>query len=147
MISYLNRKVRERGFDGDGSAVIDRLVRKFVERGYVDDASFAAMKARDLAARGYGERRLGATLYAARIGDDDGEEARQIAAEQRITAALAYARRRRFGPFALEKVSDRKIFERQMAAMLRAGHPPELSRRILGLPPGSEPDAEALSDY
>lgn len=147
LTSYLNRKVRERGFDGDGGAVIDRLVRNFAERGYVDDASYAAMKARDLAARGYGERRLGATLYAARISDDDSEEARQIAAEQRTAAALAYARRRRFGPFAGEKVSDRKVFEKQMAAMLRAGHPPELSRRILDLAPGSEPDPEALSIY
>ena len=142
--SYLNRKVRERGFEGDGDAAIDALISKFHERGYVDDAGYASMKARDLAARGYGERRLGSTLYAAGINEADGEEARQIGADNRVAAALAYARRRRFGPFANEQVEDRKLFEKQLAAMLRAGHPPALSRKILQLKPGDEPDIEAL---
>lgn len=140
LTSYLKRKVRERGYDGDDDRAIDGLVRKFVDRGYVDDASYAAMKARDLAARGYGERRLGATLYAAGISEADGEEAREIGADKRVAAALAYARRRRFGPFAVEKVIDRKLFEKQMAAMLRAGHPPALARKILDLPPGYDLD-------
>ena len=145
LTSYLNRKVRERGFEGDGDTAIADLVAKFADRGYVDDAAYAAMKARDLAARGYGERRLGNTLYAAGISDKDGEEARAIGANKRVHAALAYARRRRFGPFAVEKVSDRKLFEKQMSAMLRAGHPPALSRKILDLAPGVEPDPDALS--
>lgn len=142
--SYLNRKVRERGVEGDGDAIVDRIVQNFAERGYVDDASYAAMKARDLAARGYGERRLGATLYAAGIEESDSHEAKAIGAQKRVTAALAYARRRRFGPFAANAPEDRKVFEKQMAAMLRAGHPPDLSRRILSLQPGNEPDPDDL---
>ena len=47
-----------------------------------------------------------------------------------LTAALTFARRRRVGPFGPE-VADRALRDRQLAAMLRAGHPLDLSRRIL----------------
>lgn len=140
---YLERKVAERGWAPDGEPGIDRLVAKLSAAGYVDDAAFALSRARDLAGRGYGERRLGGTLHQAGIGDADGEAARAHAAAERVAAALAFARRRRLGPYASE-VPDPKLRERQLAALIRAGHPFELARRILALEPGTEPDIEAL---
>ena len=53
-----------------------------------------------------------------------------VDAARALTAALTFARRRRVGPFGPE-VADRALRDRQLAAMLRAGHPLDLSRRIL----------------
>jgi regulatory protein len=45
-------------------------------------------------------------------------------------AILALARRRRFGPFAAGPI-DRALREKQIAAMLRAGHPLDSAREIV----------------
>lgn len=143
LASYLHRKVRERGWAGDDEAPIDAIVERFAELGYVDDAAFAASKARDLAARGYGARRLGQTLYAAGIGDEDSREAREIADAAALDAAMAFARRRRIGPFSTERVDDLAIRKKQLAAMLRAGHDFALSRKIIDLAPGEAIDLDS----
>lgn len=85
---YLKRKLGERGWaDGDGAtlsaaaAVIDTIVERFAELGYVDDRALAESRARTLAARGYGARRLGQALGALGIAAADGAEARQQAEE------------------------------------------------------------------
>jgi regulatory protein len=138
LASYLSRKLRERGWGGEGNPPIEALVERFAELGYVDDAAYAAAKARTLAARGYGERRLGEALYAAGIGEDDAAEARSIADASKLEAALTFARRRRFGPYAQDKVTDPAKRQKQTAAMLRAGHPFGLVRKILDLDPGAD---------
>ncbi|MBB3764217.1 regulatory protein RecX [Sphingomicrobium lutaoense] len=137
LAAYLARKLRERGWEGEGDPPIDSLVERFTELGYVDDAAFAANKARSLTARGYGARRLGDALYAAGIAESDAEEANRIAESQKIDAALAFARRRRFGPYAQKRETDPARREKQVAAMLRAGHPYGIVRKILDLSPGA----------
>ena len=98
--SYLSRKIRERGWNGDSGPDIERLVERFAETGLVDDASFALAKSRSLSERGYGRRRVRQALRAAGIEEADGEAAHELAAEQAVDAALRFARRRRIGPFA-----------------------------------------------
>ncbi|HEU0066334.1 MAG TPA: RecX family transcriptional regulator, partial [Sphingomonas sp.] len=56
-------------------------------------------------------------------------------------SALAFARRRRIGPWARE-APDRAAADKQIAAMLRAGHRFDLARRIVALPPGDPPDPQ-----
>ena len=58
-------------------------------------------------------------------------------------AALRFARRKRLGPWGPGEV-ERPLREKQLAAMLRAGHPLDLARRVLALPPGEEPVAADL---
>ena len=55
---YLRRKLRERGWEGDGEPDLDGDRRALRRAGYVDDAAFALTKARSLTGRGYGKRRL-----------------------------------------------------------------------------------------
>jgi regulatory protein len=52
---------------------------------------------------------------------------------QRRQAAVAYARRRRFGPFSREPLSadDRQGREKQLAALLRAGHDLAHARQVV----------------
>ena len=145
LAAYLTRKLRERGWDGAGEPPVKALVEKAARVGFVDDAAFALGKARSLTARGYGARRVSQALHAAGIDETDGEAARDHAREDAVEAALRFARRRRFGPFAAA-APDSKDQERQLAAMLRAGHGFRLSKVILELPPGAEFDSQAFDN-
>ncbi|MBY6127810.1 recombination regulator RecX [Qipengyuania aquimaris] len=133
--AYLQRKLRERGWDGDGQPDIDALVERFADKGYVDDEAYARSKANGLLARGYGARRVEETLRAAGIDEEVRGDAAPEEAEAR-QAAVALAKRRRFGPFArpgsdetVEEAHKRR--EKQLAAIIRAGHGFDHARRIV----------------
>ncbi|MDE2435511.1 MAG: RecX family transcriptional regulator [Sphingomonadales bacterium] len=126
---YLRRKLRERGWAGEGEPPVAATVARFVAAGYVDDAAFAKAKSGSLLRRGYGARRIEQALGAAGIAETVREEVRAGAAAQR-QAALALARKRRFGPFGAAMI-DRALREKQVAALLRAGHPLDSARFLV----------------
>lgn len=126
---YLRRKLRERGWEGEGEPRLAALVERYVELGYVDDEAFARSRSGSLLRRGYGERRVRQALGEAGVAEDLRERLRPDETEAR-RAAVALARRRRFGPFGGAK-PDRPLREKQIAAMLRAGHPLDNARRIV----------------
>lgn len=98
---------------------------------YVDDRGFGEMRVRGLERRGYGPRRVAQALTAAGIDAELREDLSEgIDARQ---AAIAYARRRRFGPFGAGEVSS-EVRQKQFAAMMRAGHAPAVVREILDAP-------------
>lgn len=143
--AYCKRKLRERGFEGaeDGARPpdVEALVERFVAKGYVDDSAFARAKAGGLLRRGFGARRIGEALRS--DGIEEGLRADVAPGEaSRREAAAAYARRRRFGPFARDGGSetDRAAREKQLAALLRAGHDASHARRVLFA--GSEGEVE-----
>lgn len=127
--AYLRRKLRERGWAEEREADPRALVERYVGLGYVDDAAFARARSGGLLRRGYGQRRIDQTLGAAGISSDIREETRASEAEARH-AALAMARKRRFGPFGHE-APDRQRREKQLAAMLRAGHALDSARELV----------------
>ena len=126
---YLARKLRERGWEGEGPAPVAALVERFVRAGYVDDLAFARAKSGSLLRRGYGQRRIGQALHAAGIDEQVRDEVRVGPAEER-RAALAMARKRGFGPFGRSE-PDRALREKQIAAMLRAGHRLDSARELV----------------
>ncbi|WP_182912089.1 regulatory protein RecX [Sphingomonas cavernae] len=136
--AYLERKLRERGWDGEGSPPHEALVARFAERGYVNDRLFAESRAEALARRGYGARRVDSALRIAGIEDADAAVARAEAHERGWDAALTYARRKKIGPFALEP-SEENRRQKQLAAMLRAGHPFEFAKLLVAALPGECP--------
>ena len=141
LAAYLARKLRERGWSEPAPPPIESLVERMAALGYVDDRAFASAKAGALTRRGYGLRRVGMALRAAGIGEEDGAEAREIARESAWEAALRFAERRKIGPFAAVE-QDRPAREKAFAAMLRAGHPSALARRIIAARPGEIPLAD-----
>lgn len=141
--AYLARKLAERGWAGDGTAPVERLVERLAELGYVDDKAFAAGRAQSLGRRGFGERRVRAALAAAGIDEEDAAEAREQARDGAWAAALEFARRRRFGPFAA-RTAERSDREKAIAAMLRAGHPLEIARRLATAAPGTIPEPDGF---
>jgi regulatory protein len=138
------RKIKERGWGGARDPDIESLVRRFADLGYIDDEAFAVSKARALSGRGYGKRRLVEKLRAAGVDEADRGTAEEHADGQALESALRFAERRRLGPFAAQKVQDPKRREKDLAAMVRAGHNFSLARAIIALPPGDEVDREAL---
>jgi regulatory protein len=145
LASYLSRKIRERGWDGERELHVEALVEQLASLGYVDDAAYALSKARSLSSRGYGLRRLDQSLRAAGIEGEDGEAARELAEGERIEAALRFARKRRIGPFAAEEL-DPAARERALAAMIRAGHSFAVSKAVLSLEPEAETVIEILRE-
>ena len=143
LTAYLHRKLAERGWSEEHPPEIDRLIERFSEVGYIDDAAFATARAASLQRRGYGERRVAQALKAAGIDEEDAAEARGMAAEESWAAALRFAQRKRIGPYASQEVEG-KARDRAFAAMARAGHRIEYICKVLACRPGEIPDVDKL---
>ncbi|WP_225205401.1 regulatory protein RecX [Novosphingobium huizhouense] len=137
LADYLRRKLRERGWEGEAAADVPAVVARMVAAGYVDDAVFARAKGQGLLRRGYGARRIGQALGQAGIGEDLRADGLGSDRERR-QAALTMARKRRFGPFGRGTGEaghtgrhDPATREKQVAAMLRAGHPLASARAMV----------------
>ncbi|WP_428331931.1 regulatory protein RecX [Novosphingobium sp.] len=136
LTDYLKRKIRERGWDGEAPADLAGVVERLVTLGYIDDAGFAQARGAGLMRRGFGARRITETLAR------DGIAAPLIAQAggselERRTAALEFARRKRLGPFGRGSADggdsrlDPATRTRQVAAMMRAGHPLASARAMV----------------
>lgn len=136
LTDYLNRKIRERGWKDD-PADPAALAERFAELGYIDDRAYGEAKASAMARRGLGARRVAGALHQAGVRGEDAEAIAPGIADRELDAAIAFARRRRIGPFA-DVVADRPLREKQIGAMLRAGHSPALARRIVNMTPSDE---------
>lgn len=143
LAAYLVRKLRERGWAGEREPDPAALAEKLAGLGYIDDAGYALAKARALGGRGFGAGRVRQALHAAGIGEEDGAGARQQAEDDKVEAALRLARRKRIGPYASER-PDPMTREKQLGAMVRAGHGFALAKAVVAMAPGEEPDREAL---
>jgi regulatory protein len=135
LASYLHRKLRERDWEDADPPPVDQLVDRIARLGYVDDRAWAEAKSAAMTRRGLGARRVQQALHHAGVTGDDAAAAMPEGDEHAIESALAFARRKRIGPFARE-AADRAQIERQVAQMARAGHAPGLARRIASIPPG-----------
>jgi regulatory protein len=144
LASYLARKLRERGWSGEAPAesVVESLVGRFAALGYVDDRAFASARTAALMRRGYGERRVEQALRAAGISEEEGEPARAEARDGAWAAALRFAERKRLGPWA-QSPPDRDARHKAMGAMIRAGHPVAMARRVLDAVPGEIPESDS----
>jgi len=137
----LERKVRRRN-EGNAAANSEQLgwianvSAKCVRLGYVDDAHYAKNRFESLLRKGKPLRTIRQDLRHKGVAD---EVIKSIMADAQIdtsihldlSAAAAYVRRRRFGPFRRHgKGTDEKI-EKEKAAMLRAGFSFQITQEIL----------------
>jgi regulatory protein len=141
--TYLSRKLRERGWDGEKEADLEALANRFAELGYIDDAAYALGQSRSLSARGYGARRVADRLRAAGVKEEDGAEAKAHADQVAVAAALRFAEKRRLGPFATLS-PDRALREKWIVSMVRAGHNFSLARAISLMDVGEVIDPDEL---
>ena len=143
LADYLKRKIRERGWNGEAQPDLAALAQRMADLGYVNDLLFAESKAGAMGRRGLGARRVGQALRHAGIEDSDLDAVAPTVEASAMSSAVAFARRKRIGPFA-RQAAERPEQEKQLAAMLRAGHAFDLSRKIVRMSPGE--DTEALLD-
>jgi regulatory protein len=136
LATYLTGKVRERGWEGDPADPAS-LAEKMVQLGYIDDRAFGEARAAAMARRGLGKRRVAGALREVGIGEEDAAALAPAIEARAVDAALAFARRRRIGPFA-DLAADRPLREKHIAAMIRGGHDFTLSRRIASMAPGED---------
>ena len=130
--AYLYRKIRERGVDEDaGELDVRAVVERMVELNYVDDEAYAQARSAGLLRKGYGARRVEQALRGAGIAE---EVLNDVAPDeyQARNAAVAIARKRGFGPFRIsDEPIDQKLREKQIAAMIRAGHTFDAAKLII----------------
>jgi regulatory protein len=122
----LMRRARRRlGAERDrvsaADALIEALVTRYRDAQLVDDAAYATARTRRDLAQGHSLRRIAAGLAAKGVGATEAAAAigalREGAADPDLVAAVAFARRRRLGPFRAQKRDQ----DRELAAFARAG--------------------------
>lgn len=137
LADYLKRKLRERGWaENQPAPNIQEIIEDFARLGYIDDAAYAAGRARSLSQRGYGRRRVAEDLRAKGIKDPDTVDALEASRQAGWQSADRFARRKRIGPYAAEPAST-ELKQKQMAAFLRAGHDFDVARIFVQAVPGS----------
>ncbi len=137
---YLDRKIKERGWDDKNQPDIDNLVEEFESRSYVDDAIFAASKARSLLNRGYGLKKLKQDIYANAIEAENQSEALAILRDNQWQAADNFARKKHIGPYAKKTMSHEQK-RKQLGAFLRAGHDIKIAQKFI------QADIEDIIDW
>ena len=115
------------------------VARAMVAAGAVDDAAFAASRARRLARTGRSRRAIAAHLGAKGVAQETAAAALPEAAAE-LDAALAQCRRRRIGPFASGEPPEdpqaaRALRMKALAALARAGFGREVAEAALGMDP------------
>jgi len=121
---------------------IDEAVAKLERAGLLDDRAYAEMRVMSLRRQGESARSIQSKLAAkgvdrvtiGRALDQDDDENDDLA------AAIAYARRRRLGPFRAEAERDERR-ERDLAALARKGFGLDTCRAVI-----DAPDEDALRE-
>jgi regulatory protein len=144
----LDRKVRRRN-EGhtapshEQTQWIDATAAKCVRLGLVDDAEYARARVFSMHRSGKSERVIRGTLKQKGVGAAEIGAAMQILRAEKgetleLDAAIAYARRRRFGPFRT-KPGDADKLRKEMASFARAGYGYSLALKVV-----EAPDLEVL---
>ena len=143
------RTAEQEGQDGESIAAATAqatthaaaIAARLVQVGVVDDALFAAARARRLRGSGRSARATLAHLASKGVA---GEVARVALTQEdmpdELTAAIILCRKRRFGGFATAE-ADPLLRRKWLASLARAGFSGEVARRALALP---RAEAEAL---
>jgi regulatory protein len=140
------RKIERRGLpetisEAEARLWVERLAERFTALGLLDDEAFAQGRARSLLRRGRPSRRIQATLVAAGLAPEMAADAVGGLAEQTddvdLDAALAFARRKRVGPYARSAAAPERR-QKDLAAFARAGFSFQMARCILDMAPDEE---------
>ena len=114
-------------------AAAREVARALVQSGVVDDAAYAAGRARSLTRAGRSRRAIGAHLSMKGVPQEVARAALPEP-EAELAAALAYARRRRLGPFRGELPEGAELAavrRKEIGALARAGFPQPVAQQAL----------------
>lgn len=113
---------------------VDAVLRRMIALGLVDDRAFAANRARRLTLAGRSPARIRAALALKGLDDPSIATAlREVAVElpdPELVAAIAYARRRRLGPWG-QGAGRAERQAKELATLARAGFGFRIARKLL----------------
>ena len=119
----------------EAAELLDELVVQLQEAGWLDDARFTKARVADLHRRGTSRRMIQAKLAAQGGPRELVQEALAELSEgegnAELRAGLAYARRRRLGPFRIDPDQRRERREKDLASMGRAGFAWSIAREVI----------------
>jgi regulatory protein len=139
LLRRVDRSIRVHGGDAtEGRRLVDALVERFCRSGLLDDAAYAAGKARSLRRRGTSRSVIARTLRAKGVTADQTDAAlAELTAESDAgddederAAAARLAQRKRLGPFR-PKAARTELRQRDMAALARAGFSYDVARQVI----------------
>lgn len=117
----------------EGRQLVDALVERYRARGLLDDKTYAEGRARSLLRQGRPRAAIARRLAAKGVGGEAIEQALGSLADESanpdLSAAIAFARRRRLGPWRLKDRAESR--DRDLAALGRAGFSYDLARKIV----------------
>ena len=123
--------------------LVDELIERYLASGLLDDARYAESLARGLRGRGASRRGIQHKLRARGVDAEAIDEAIASAGrdsdDAELDAARAFVRRRRLGPHRPEPERAER-YQRDLAALARAGFSFEVARRALAIPEGAADD-------
>ncbi len=142
LMAKVGRSARHHGTDPEaGAAAVEALIAKLRACGLLDDEAYARGRVASLHRRGESARAIRGRLRAKGVEMELVERALDELAAERVepelAAALAYARRRRLGPFRPAAERDGRR-DKDLAALGRRGFDLETARRVVD---AGDPDA------
>lgn len=135
LMRKVTRSARFHGTDPEaGAALVDVLIARFEKSGLLDDRTYAEGRVQTLRRRGDSARLIRAKLAAKGLDGETIESALAAcvddAGDPELAAAAALARRRRLGPYR-DRRARRAMFEKDLAALARAGFSYDVARRVM----------------
>lgn len=143
------RLPKDREAVAHAASAIDALVSRYRSSGLVDDAAYASGRARSRLRRGQSLKTIRAGLALKGVAAEDAAAAidalREGGSDPDIAAAVAFARRRRLGPFrrAPPAEADDKLRLKELGAFSRAGFSRAATEAVLDC--ATEEEVEALA--
>ena len=114
-----------------GASLVDLELDRLEAAGQIDDARYAADRARSLQRRGASTRKIRAALAAKGIrGPDIDAALAALDSNAELSAACTFARKRRLGPWRTREV-DPDTRRRELGRMARAGFTFDLAQRVV----------------
>jgi regulatory protein len=135
LMRRVEKSARAHDTDRDeGAAFVEDIIARFRRSGLLDDRVYAEGRTLSLHRRGISIRGIRARLAAKGVGADDIDAAlaglRDKTDDPDLVAAIAYARRRRIGPYRTRGDRD-ELMERDLAALARQGFGYGIARRVI----------------
>ncbi|WP_119166800.1 regulatory protein RecX [Algihabitans albus] len=136
LMRKVHRSTEAHGSDpAEGAAAVEALIARFLNAGLLDDGLYARGQAVSLGRRGNSERAIRLKLRQRGVAEPDIAQAltarREESDDPELAAALAYARRRRLGPYRTDPTARTEARMKDLAALARRGFTPALCKRVI----------------
>ncbi len=135
LMRRVEKSARAHDTDRDeGAAFVEDIIARFRKSSLLDDRVYAEGRTLSLHRRGISTHGIHARLAAKGVGAEDIDAALTTLRDQTdnpdLAAAIAYARRRRIGPYRTRGDRD-ELKERDLAALARQGFGYHIARRVI----------------